>query len=109
MTNRVADLIGRYEIRIEKLGGEDGIGLDGRPVAKLHDDMALTWNEFRQFQNLQAESHAQGLLSIDEASIIYHALGGESFSPNWAPGTSVATKTAITQIMGELIQRRIKR
>ena len=53
MTNRIKDLIGRYELRIEKLGGE-------------------------------------------------------TFQPNWPKGTSLATKVAITQVMGELLQREIK-
>ena len=64
--------------------------------------------EFIQFKNQQASDHAQGLLSTAEAQTIYIALGGETFQPNWPKGTSLATKSAITQIMGELLERSIK-
>ena len=108
MTNRIKDLIGRNEARIEKLGGENGIGLNGKPLALQHDAMKLIMSEFIQFQILQASAHAQGILSTAEAQTIYIALGGERFQPNWPKGTSLATKVAITQIMGELLQREIK-
>jgi len=105
MANRIADLIGRYETRIEKL---NGVGLNGRPVESLHEDMKLSMYEFVQFQNMQASAHAQGIISTDEAQTIYIALGGEEYHPDWPEGTSLATKTAITQTMMELIERRIK-
>ena len=106
MANRIADLIGRYETRIAKL---NGIGLDGRPLDRMHDEMKLAPDEFVQYQNLQAQAHAEGVLTTDEAQTVYIALGGEVFNPDWPDGTSLATKTAITQLMGELVTRRIKK
>ena len=106
MANRIADLIGRYETRIAKL---NGIGLDGRPLDRMHDEMKLAPDEFVQYQNLQAQAHAEGVLTTDEAQTVYIALGGEVFNPDWPDGTSLATKTAITQLMGELLTRRIKK
>ena len=105
MTNRIADLIGRYETRIEKLGG---VGLDGRPLETMHEEMKLSMDEFVQYQNLQAGAHAQGIITTEEAQTVYIALGGECFNPDWPEGTSLGTKTAITQVMMELIERRIK-
>jgi hypothetical protein len=105
MANRIADLIGRYETRIAKL---NGVGLDGRPVESLHEDMKLSFEEFHQYQNMQASAFAQQLLTTEEAQTIYIALGGEEYHPNWPEGTSLATKTAITQTMMGLLERRIK-
>jgi len=105
VANRIADLIGQYEARIEKLGG---VGLDGRPLETMHEEMKLSMAEFVQFQNLQAGAHAQGLITTEEAQTVYISLGGESFHPDWPEGTSLGTKTAITQFMMELIERRIK-
>ena len=104
MANRIADLIGRYETRIAKL---NGIGLNGRPLDQMHGEMKLALDEFVQYQNLQAQAHAQGILTTDEAQTVYIALGGESFNPDWPDGTSLATKTAITQLMGELITSKL--
>lgn len=105
MTNRITGLIERYEERIEKLGG---VGLDGRPTDSLHDEMRLTMSEFVKYQELQASAHASELITTDEAMTVYRALGGESFNPDWPKGTSLGTKVAITQLMGELVSMRIK-
>ena len=105
MANRIADLIGRNEARIADL---NGVGVDGRPVESLHDEMKLSLEEFVQFQNMQASAFVQGLLTTEEAQTVYIALGGECFSPDWPEGTSLGTKTAITQVMLELIERRVK-
>ena len=105
MANRIADLIGQCETRIEKLGG---VGVDGRPLEAMHDEMKLSMAEFVQYQNLQAGAHAQGLITTAEAQTVYIALGGEAFHPDWPEGTSLGTKTAITQLMLELIERRVQ-
>jgi hypothetical protein len=105
VANRIADLIGRYEARI---AGLNGVGVDGRPVDSLHDEMKLSMDEFVQFQNMQASAHAQGIITTEEAQTVYIALGGECFNPDWPEGTSLGTKTAITQLMLELIERRVK-
>ncbi len=97
--NRITDLIAAYEVRIAKL---NGVGLDGRPIEALHDDMKLEHYEFVWYQNLQARAHAMGTITTQEAQTLYNALGGEYFQPDWPEGTSLATKTAITQIMLEL-------
>ena len=104
MGNRIADLIGRYETRIAKL---NGVGLDGRPVDRVHDEMKLSLDEFVQYQNLQAQAHAQGILTPAEAQTVYLALGGEGFNPDWPTGTSLGTKVAITHLMGELLNLKL--
>jgi hypothetical protein len=105
VANRIADLIGRNEARIAAL---NGVGLDGRPLEAMHEEMKLSMAEFVQFQNLQAGAHAQGIITTAEAQTVYIALGGECFNPDWPEGTSLATKTAITQLMMELLERRVK-
>ena len=109
MANRIKDLITRYQDRIDRLGGEDAIGLDGeKRIGDMHADMALSFQEFVSFQNLQASAHASGTISFNEAMTVYRTLGGETYRGDWPTDTSLAAKTAITQLMGELVSARIK-
>jgi hypothetical protein len=101
--NRIVGLIGRYQAKIDALGGDDGIGLNGEPLAGMHDDQKLELSEFLTFQNLQAVAHAGGKLSSAEAMTIYRALGGEVYQGDWPTGTTLATKVAMVQILSELM------
>ena len=103
-TNRIAAAIGRYNAKIEAMGGEDATGLNGKRIGDLHADMALSLSEFVSFQNLQAQAHASGRITMGEAQLIYMALGGEAYQGDWPEGTSLATKVTITQIMEELLK-----
>jgi len=109
MGNRIADLIQRYQQRIDNLGGEDATGLDGeKRIGDMHADMALSYMEFFQFQELQAAAHASGTLTPAEAMTTYRTLGGESYGGDWPNGTTLAAKIAITHLMGELLTVRTK-
>jgi hypothetical protein len=109
MGNRIADLIQRYQQRIDNLGGEDATGLDGeKRIGDMHADMALSYMEFFQFQELQAAAHASGTLTPAEAITVYRTLGGESYGGDWPNGTTLAAKIAITHLMGELLTVRTK-
>ncbi len=98
--NRVEAAIERYEVRIKAL---NGVGLDGRKVSDVEAGMALTFDDFFQYQQLQALAHATGKLTPDEAQTIYLALGGEGFHGDWPVGTRLAVKLVVTQLMGELL------
>lgn len=102
--NRVEDYIARAQKRIDAFGGESGMGMNGKPIASLHETNALTLADFLAFQNLQASAHVMGRITTEEAMTVYHALGGEAFIGDWPKGTSLATKIAITRLMGELLE-----
>ena len=91
MTNRVA-------AAIERVRGNPGLD-------KLQGTMAIDFQEHVAYQNAQAQAHASGKLTLEEAHIAYRALGELHNDGNegWAAGTDLATKVVVTQLMGELI------
>jgi hypothetical protein len=95
MSNRIAELSKRYQVRID--------GVTQEVADKLDISMALNMEEFVTFQNKQAMAFASGKLSQSEATWIYRKLGGEVFSGDWPKATTLADKTAITQLMSELL------
>lgn len=91
--NRIAMAIGKLQNH-PKLG-------------ELADEMAITFQEHYGYQNAQAKAHAMGSLTLEEAQIIYTALGEGYTESNggWAHGVDLATKVVVTRVMGELILR----
>ena len=62
-------------------------------------------------QNTQAWAHASGIISIEDANIIYRSLG-EAWSPangGWARGTDLATKVMVQKITGELLGMKLRK
>ena len=104
--NRVSSAITRYDERVAKL---NGVGLNGKPVDSLHEAMRLTHRDFVDYQYVQAQGHALGIISPAEAQTIYLALGGEVYHPDWSSGTSIGAKTAITQFISEILEAIRKR
>lgn len=86
----------------------DALATEAR--AKLDADMAVTFAEHFAYQEQQARAHAMGLLSADEAMIVYTALGEVSSEKNggWAADTDLPTKVSVTLLVGELLARRVK-
>lgn len=80
-------------------------GLPEDKRQSLDEGMALTFSEHFQFQQKQAEAHASGLLSPDEALVIYSALGESMSEANggWQEHADTATKVIVTKVIGELV------
>lgn len=78
--------------------------LDDVARENLDHDMAVDFEEHFAYQEAQAHAHVSGVLSTDEAQIVYWALGevGSSANGGWAAGTDTATKVSVTLLMGEL-------
>lgn len=95
MANRMSELSKRYQVRID--------GVTQEVADKLSREMAMDMAEFMAYQNKQAMAFASGKLSQSEATWVYRKLGGEVFSGDWPSGTTLADKTAITQLMAELV------
>jgi hypothetical protein len=95
--NRIGDVIPKIERALADVGPEKAEELDAA--------MDVGFEEHFFFQQTQAEAHASGRISTEEALAIYAALGEVWSSENggWAAGTDTATKCAVTQAMGELL------
>lgn len=78
--------------------------IDRVSAERLGESMKLEEQEHFAYQNKQAEAHAAGVLTFDEAQTIYCALGEIPSGSNggWTPETTPERKIAITMLMGEL-------
>lgn len=79
-------------------------------IVKVDRNLDISFEEHFAFQQTQAESHVSGVISPEVAQIIYNALGESMSSSNggWKAGVTTARKQAITQLMSELMAKRIK-
>jgi hypothetical protein len=84
--------------------------LDPADLAKLDRDMEVEFTEHFAYQQAQARAHASGLITTDEARLIYVALGevGSPSNGGWAAETTTAEKVVVTMLMGELIGRQVR-
>jgi hypothetical protein len=84
--------------------------LDSSKAVELDAAMAIDFEEHFAFQTQQSTAHAEQLLATDAALLIYRSLGEVRHEPNggWAAGTDTATKVVVTQLMSELLARRLK-
>ena len=111
--NRIVKGASNYQKRIDECL-EDGVDHQGKPIdealEKLAKTLALNFSDHFEYQNLQAQAHASGKISADEARTIYAALGEVMNSDNggWQPHVDLAMKTVITQVIQELLSIRIK-
>lgn len=85
------------------------LALDESKRAEVDEGMALTFEDHFRFQQMQAEAHVSGLLSTEAAQLIYVTLGevGSPRNGGWAADATTAQKVTITQLMGELLERRL--
>jgi hypothetical protein len=91
--NRIAVALAVVESRLSSIAEDK--------KASLAKAMTLTFEEHFAYQNAQAHAHASGKLSLDEAQMIYTALGEGG---GWPEDTSLAMKITITQLMSELLK-----
>ncbi len=91
MTNRVRDAIERIRTNPN--------------LYKLEGKQAITFQEHAAYQTTQSQAFASNKLTMNEAYICYQALGEVWSEENegWAPGTDLATKVMVTQLVGELM------
>jgi hypothetical protein len=84
--------------------------LNAVAASELDTTLALDFDEHFAYQQAQARAHAEGVLTTDEAQIVYVALGevGSPSNGGWATGTDTATKAVVTQLIGQLLAGRLK-
>ncbi len=96
MTNRLTTEIAKVQIRINALSEDK--------VKNLAESMSISFQDHFEYQNLQASAFASGRLTLDEAQLIYHALGEihNSEQGGWDT-TDLATIVVVTMTVGELL------
>jgi hypothetical protein len=101
--NRIEAAIARTRPKVE--------ALDDFKRTALDKGCAISFSEHAAYQDAQAQAHASGIITPAEATIMYVALGeiGSTSNGGWSAGTDTTTKIVVTQIVGELLERRITR
>jgi hypothetical protein len=101
--NRVTAAIQKAKARIaERL--ESGVITEDR-VAELDKGLDMDFAEFARFQELKSLAHMEGHLTLDEAQSVYSLLGETPDHFNRQP---VEVKSVLTQIFGELLQKKVR-
>jgi hypothetical protein len=99
MSNRIVRAIRAAQDRIDATPADK--------VRSLEQKLTLDFGEFCEYQRIQSEAAAAGVLSTDEAMVIYTALGGEHYAGGWPKETLLAARVIVVQTIGELLKRRI--
>lgn len=79
---------------------------DEEKIKRLTAASTLSSQEFFAYQQQQSQAHASGILTLDEAQMVYRVLGGEfqrNTKDGWPKDTKLAMKIVVTQFMGQLI------
>ena len=99
--NRISVAIERTMPKVWALTEEKRKGLD--------ENCAISFDDHFAYQNAQARAHAMGLLTPDEAQIVYRALGevGSDTNGGWANETDTTTKVVVTRLIGELLEKQL--
>lgn len=97
-TNRVQRAIDDIRPRVDSL----------EPAARadLDSNMDLGYGEHFAYQTAQSRAHASGRLNVDEALLVYTALGevGSDANGGWSADTDLPTKVAVTLLMGQILR-----
>ena len=102
--NRITAHAAEVQVLIDS-GGVDGkLAVPGALTA-FDESLALEFLEHFRYQQAQAEAHASGKLTTEEAMVVYRALGEEMSTTNggWQPHVDTALKVTITNLMAQLL------
>ena len=101
MANRIAT----YITMVRAKQAEIGEPLNGGTWEEAENDLDIDHLERIAYQNAQAQAFASGVLTQDEAMIVYRAIGevGSSKNGGWTAGVDYATKVAVTNLVGQLL------
>ncbi len=102
MVNRIQDRIEQIDKQIKEGG------IPAEKIASLNKSLKTSWKDLVEYQNLQAAAHAAGKITTEEADLVYRLMGKENPTEEKWNRLSVAEKVAITQLMAELLDWRIK-
>ncbi len=100
MANRIAATIAAYKGLCDKKRAESG---GQEALDKLNTDM--DFEEHFRFQELKSHAYMHGLITLDEANLLYRELGGAVSVFN---SKAVHVKVALTNFFHELLELKIK-
>jgi hypothetical protein len=103
--NRITE----HAAKLRTIIADKHAGGHGAVMDDLEVTLAIDASEHFAFQEAQARAHVEGKLSMEEALVIYDALGEIPTSKNggWQPHVDLALKATITQTITELLKQRI--
>jgi len=102
MANRIEKYIAMVRAKQAELGD---VALNGSSWEEAERNLDIDHLERVAYQNAQSRAFAMGVLSKDEAMIVYRAIGevGSGKNGGWSAGVDYATKVTVTNLIGELI------
>lgn len=109
--NRIAEAIAKVRESIASGRKVDGSGpIDAGSLTSLEATLAVDFTEHAAYQDAQAWAHVSGILTTEEAQVIYRALGevGAPSNGGWAAGTDLATKVVVTEVIGSILRVKIR-
>jgi len=110
LSPKIAELREALDKRVGAYGSKKGVPISEAEYQRMEDASRLDFTEHAAYQDTQAWAHASGIISYEEAQLIYQALGevGDEANGGWAPHTDLATKVIVTQIVSELLGIKIR-
>ena len=107
---KIAELRAALDKRVGDYGSKKGVPINEAEYQRMEDTSRLDSMEHSAFQDTQAWAHASGIISYDEAQVIYQSLGevGDEANGGWASHTDLATKIIVQQITMELLGIKIR-
>jgi len=99
--NRITSSITRTREMIE---AATDVPLETRE--NLRSELDMTLEEYIRLHELKSLAQAQGELTLDEALTVYNLMGNTPMTFNAQP---LAEKMVLTNLLRELLQRRIRR
>lgn len=76
---------------------------------RLHESLKTDFKDLVEYQNLQSWGFASGLLTKDEAELLYRIYGGESPSAEKWDNLTLGEKVAATKLADELLSVKLKK
>jgi hypothetical protein len=102
MTNRITEMIAKKQARIYS-----GMATPEQ-LRKLETSMRTPTKDLIEYQSLQAQAHAMNKITSEEAQTVYKLLGGENPTEEKWNKLSLPEKVAITQLMSEILDWKVK-
>jgi len=100
--NRLQERISSIQARI------DGGDIPQEKLDELEKNLSTSTSDLIEYQNVQALAHASGKISFEEADMVFNLLGRNAPSQEKWDRLSMAERVALTQMMAELLDWRVK-
>jgi len=103
--NRLTIFADKIQTMIDA-GGKDGALNTPEKIAAFEAKQNLTAEDHAAYQTAKSLAQVHGVITAEEATTAYQALGACYRETGWAKGTSLGMKIAVTKMIGELLAAR---